>query len=967
MSGFETTLHRLPQPFDPARAERTLSSLEAQGVVIRETAKPLLRAAFGNSPFLSRLALRVGASLSALFDGGPEAALDAACALAMGAGNASDQQTAMAQLRQGKRQAALAIALADISGAWSLEHVTRALSRFADASVKGALRFLLRDAALRAELAERDGEILESETGLVVLAMGKYGAFELNYSSDIDLVVFYDSRRFPFRKRDDPRGAAVDIVKGLVKLLSEVTADGYVFRVDLRLRPDAGATQVAISTDAAEAYYEGMGQNWERAAMIKARPCAGDPVSGAAFMKAIAPFVWRRNLDYAAIEDIHSIKRQIHAHGGHGAIAIAGHNIKLGRGGIREIEFFAQTQQLIAGGRNPSLRPAGTVAALEALCARGLVTEDTTAELRNSYRYLRRLEHRLQMIEDEQTHALPKSEEGLAHVACFMGNSDVAAFAAELRSNLQTVQSHYARLFEREAPLAGAKGSLVFTGVEDDPETLGTLTAMGFGDAHHIANAIRGWHHGRIRATRSARARELLTKLIPVLLEALAASADPDAAFMQFDRFVSNLPGGVQLFSLFLARPDLLRLVAKIAGSAPRLATHLAHAPATLDALMDADFLKMLPRREALEAALAEQMGRATGYEAKLDAARRFAKEQIFRVGVQIIEGSARADEAAPALANVAECIVAALLEAVEEELSARAGFVRGGRFAVIAMGKLGGREMTAESDLDLIFVYDAPQGADHSDGERPLPLSVYYARLAQRLISALTVLTAEGGLYEVDMRLRPTGNKGPVAVSLESFRRYHESEAWTWERLALTRARAIAGSADLCGEVEDAIRRTLTARAGGRNVIEDAREMRERLASQFQGKSRWDLKHAPGGLVDIEFVAQALQLCTAHADPSVLDTNTIAALNKLDAARVLSPQLGGALIAAAAFQQALAQVLRIAVDGTLDPQTATASLKALLAQAGDSADFVQLEQRLAAHQLAAHAAFEAVLGRAQP
>ena len=295
---------------------------------------------------------------------------------------------------------------------WNVEQVTRALSEFADASVKGALRFLLREAAASADFSKRDGATLEAETGLVVLAMGKYGAFELNYSSDIDLVAFYDPRRFPFRKRDDARGAAVDIVKGLVKLLSEMTADGYVFRVDLRLRPDAGATQVAISTDAAEAYYEGMGQNWERAAMIKARACAGDPMTGAQFLKAIEPFVWRRNLDYAAIEDIHSIKRQIHAHGGHGAIAVAGHNIKLGRGGIREIEFFAQTQQLILGGRNPNLRPPATMDALDALSARGLVSEDATSELKGAYRYLRKLEHRLQMIDDEQTHTLPKIRAG---------------------------------------------------------------------------------------------------------------------------------------------------------------------------------------------------------------------------------------------------------------------------------------------------------------------------------------------------------------------------------------------------------------------------------------------------------------------------------------------------------------------------------------------------------------------------
>jgi glutamate-ammonia-ligase adenylyltransferase len=821
---------------------------------------------------------------------------------------------------------------------------------------------MLREAAQRAEFAEQDGAVLEATTGLVVLAMGKYGAFELNYSSDIDLIVFYDAQRFPFRKRDDPRGAAVDIVKGMVRLLSESTADGYVFRTDLRLRPDAGATQVAISTDAAEAYYEGMGQNWERAAMIKARACAGDPETGADFLKAIEPFVWRRSLDYAAIEDIHSIKRQIHAHGGHGAIAVAGHNIKLGRGGIREIEFFAQTQQLILGGRDPALRPQATLAALDALCARGLVTETATTELKDAYRTLRRLEHRLQMVEDEQTHTVPKSDEGVAHIACFMGYADATSFGAALIAQLETVQGHYGRLFERAAPLSGAQGNLVFTGVEDDPETLATIAAMGFRDAHHVAGAIRGWHHGRIRATRSARARELLTKLVPDLLAALAASADPDAAFMQFDRFVSNLPAGVQLFSLFLARPELLRLVAEIAGSAPRLAAHLAQAPATLDALMDADFLTSLPARTALDAALHAQMAKAEDFESRLDAARRFAKEQIFRVGVQIIQGRVKAEDAGPAFAGIAESVVHELLGAAEAELARTAGRVPGGRFAVIAMGKLGGREMTAASDLDLIFVYDVPGAHEHSDGPQPMPVIVYYARLAQRLIAALTVLTAAGGLYEVDMRLRPTGNKGPVAVSLESFRRYHETEAWTWERLALTRARAITGSPDLCHEVEQVIGATLTATTDPAKLITDAREMRQKLAAQFPGKNRWDLKFAPGGLIDIEFVAQTLQLRDAPAHPDLLDTNTIAALNKLRALGALKAADADTLLEASAFQQALTQVLRIAVDGTLDPQAVTPGLKALLLRAVDAADFDVLQQRLAELQTQARAIFVAAL-----
>ncbi len=948
--------HPAAIPYDRSRAGRTLEALAERGFAVTAEQLPLLTAAFANSPFLGRLAIRDPQFLGALLRHGPQAMLSAAAGLA-NVQDAPDVPAAMAALRRAKRQAALTVALADIARLWDVDDVTGALTRFADAAVHGALRFLLREAATFYGYPERDPECLEDSTGLVVLAMGKYGAFELNYSSDIDLVIFYDAARFPFAKKGDSRGAAVDIVKGLVKLLSETTADGYVFRTDLRLRPDAGATQVAISTEAAEHYYEAMGQNWERAAYIKARACAGDPVSGAQFLRAMEPFIWRRSLDYAAIEDIHSIKRQIHAHGGHGQIALAGHNIKLGRGGIREIEFFAQTQQLILGGRNPALRSPRTLDAIEALRTAGLVTHETTADLTDAYRYLRAVEHRLQMIEDEQTHTLPKSDEGLTHIANFCGYETTSDFGAVLLEQLETVQGHYVRLFERGAPLASSRGSLVFTGVDDDPETLETLKGLGFRDAKHIAGAIRGWHHGRIRATRSARAREMLTRLMPILLEALSKTADTDAAFAQFDRFVSGVPTGVQLFSMFLNNPGLLHTVAEIAGSAPRLATHLARSPATLDALIDQKFLHELPARVQLDKIFQGQLTAARNYEDCLNIARRFAKEQIFRVGVQIIEGLAKAEEAGPALANVAEAVIAGLLPAVEGELArAGSGRVPGGVFSVIAMGKLGGREMTAASDLDLIFVYDAPADADQTDGPRAISSVLYYARLAQRLISALTTATSEGGLYDVDMRLRPTGNKGPVAVSLESFRRYHQSEAWTWERLALTRARVVAGSQALGANVEAAIRSALTAPADRAKLFADAREMREKLAAQFSGTNRWDLKFAPGGLVDIEFIAQTLQL--AAADPNVLRTNTMEAIRALAERGLLSSADSVALLDAAALQHALTHVLRIALDGTLDPAAATPGLKFLLVRAAGVRDFEELEARLASAQRAVRDVF---------
>ncbi|HWU56476.1 MAG TPA: bifunctional [glutamine synthetase] adenylyltransferase/[glutamine synthetase]-adenylyl-L-tyrosine phosphorylase [Rhizomicrobium sp.] len=946
--------HSPPNPCDPARAARVKDALAERGF---SGSDPLLDSVFGSSPYLGRLAQRELGALGEYFAAGPDVVLKAAILLAHAAARAGSEAQAMTELRTAKRRAALAIAMADIAGTWDVNRVTAELTHFADACVGGALRYLLRAESVRAGVPE----VPEQDCGLTVLAMGKYGAFELNYSSDIDLVVFYDAAKFPFTKRGDARGAAVDIVRGLVKLLSETTHDGYVFRVDLRLRPDAGATQVAISTDAALDYYEAMGQNWERAAMIKARACAGDPETGAQFLDGLKPFIWRRHLDFAAIEDIQSIKRQIHAHVGHGEIRVQGHNIKLGRGGIREIEFFAQTQQLILGGRHPGLRRPATQDALDALVAEGRVEAHVGEELKRDYRYLRMLEHRLQMIEDQQTHSLPDSEAGVAHIACFMGYDRTEDFRAGLIQVLENVQGHYARLFESAPDLGTAEGNLVFTGVEEDPETLKTLSAMGFKEPVHVSSAIRGWHHGRIRAMRSQRARELLTKLIPSILKALSSTADPAVAFAQFDRFLSNLPSGVQLFSLFLARPHFLDLLAKIVGSAPRLATYLARHPVIMDALLDAEFLSRLPSRPELDTAFAAATGGGS-YEEVLDGARRFAREAVFRVGVQIVDGVAKADAAGPALADIAECVIAGLLPKVEDQLAASAGRVPGAGFTVVAMGKLGGREMTASSDLDLVFVYDVPQGIEASDGPKPLSPTLYFARLAQRLIAALTTPTAAGALYEVDMRLRPTGNKGPVAVSLQSFSEYHARESWTWEHMALARARLVAGPPDLKAKVAAEIRKRLTELRQASAIIADARDMRARMAETFPGRNAWDLKFAPGGLVDIEFITQTLQLVHAPAQPGILDTNTVAALEKLRDAGLLAVSDADMLISGARLQHALTQVLRIALDHTPEIEEATPGLKALLARAADAGSFAETQARLAGSQAGVRAIFNRLM-----
>jgi [glutamine synthetase] adenylyltransferase / [glutamine synthetase]-adenylyl-L-tyrosine phosphorylase len=937
-------INRLPNVFDQAQGERTLEMLGARAG--QGPLRDLVFAAASNSPYLARQMQREADNLPADLGTAPE---DALAGLLAGLTLEGDPTRAgmMQRLRAVKRRAALLIALADLGGVWRLEEVTAALTRLADATLTASLRFAMHEAIARGRFVPPDADEPLKDCAFFFLAMGKYGAHELNYSSDIDFSCYFDADRLPVAKGVEPRELAVRLTQSTVGLMQEATGDGYVFRCDLRLRPDAGSTQIAVSTRAAESYYETMGQNWERAAMIKARACVGDKAVAAAFLANLEPFIWRKYLDYAAISDIHSIKRQIHAHGGHGEIAVAGHNIKLGRGGIREIEFFAQTQQLILGGRIPSLRETRTVDALAALTDKGIIADDTRADLAAAYDFLRTLEHRLQMIEDEQTHTLPKTADGLDNVARFMGFAGTDEFSAALRAKLACVQGHYAKLFESAPSLSEDAGSLVFTGVDEDPETVQTLKKLGFSQPEALSATIRGWHHGRIRATRSEKAREKLTALMPLLLHALAKTANPDIAFTRFDKFLTGLPSGVQVFALLYSNPGLLDLIAEIVGTAPRLADHLAARPGLLDVLIDIDFLRHQPDLAELKESLAVLLRGTKAHEEKLDVVRRWTKDQQFRVGLQLLRLEIDGINAGYAFADVAEAAIEALHGAVIAQAVAAHGEIPGGEMVVIAMGRLGGREMTAASDLDLIFVYDHAPGAIASDGARPIAPSTYFARASQHLISALTVMTGEGGLYDVDMRLRPSGNKGPVAVSFETFSKYQADEAWTWERLALTRARAVAGPPALRARVEGVIRASLTAPRDAAKTLADVADMRDRLDRERPAKTAWDLKEAKGGLFDVEFMVQGLQLVHATSKPEVLNVNTLDALHALAAANALAPEDAKMLEDKARLYQSITHILRLTVEGTFDPAAASPSLRALIARTANLPTFEDVEAQL--------------------
>ncbi|MDX2264621.1 MAG: bifunctional [glutamine synthetase] adenylyltransferase/[glutamine synthetase]-adenylyl-L-tyrosine phosphorylase [Hyphomicrobiales bacterium] len=929
-------------------------------------AESFLLGVFRCSPFLAGLSTRDPAALAEALTREPEAHLASIVAdMTRETRAASTHAEAMRALRRAKRRAALLIALCEIGGVWPVDEAAAALSSCADALIAEAARFLLAEAAARGAIDSAADDPAKG-SGYIILAMGKLGACELNYSSDIDLIVFYDAETAPLAAGVEPGPFFVRLTRDLVKLLNERTADGYVFRTDLRLRPDPGSTQIALSTAAAAHYYESAGQNWERAAFIKARAAAGDLAAGERFLAALSPYVWRKYLDYAAIADIHAMKRQIHAHKGHGAVAVAGHNIKLGRGGIREIEFFVQTQQLIAGGRQPDLRVRGTLDALDALVARGWISASSRDDLREAYCFLRMVEHRLQMRNDEQTHTLPTASGDLELLAQFCGFQTAAAFAAALTERLLCVERHYAKLFETAPDLAAssAQGSLVFTGAGDDPATLETLAAMGFKYPASVAATVRGWHYGRYPAMRSARARERLTEMTPALLDALARTSNPDQALASFDAFMAQLPAGVQLFSLIRNNPKLLELIADIMGAAPRLQQALAKSRRVLDAILDPGSLDMSDDA-ALGAFIRAEIAAAAGFEEALDRARALAREQSFLVAVGMLSGAASPAIAARAFSAIAEGAIAALQTHVQANMERAHGVIPGGGACVVAMGKLGGREMTAASDLDLILVYDHERGASMSASVKPLAPSAYYSRYTQRLISALSAPTAEGPLYQVDMRLRPSGNAGPVATSLPAFADYQQNQAWTWEHMALTRARVVSGPETLRKAIDAVIGATLTKPRDPIRRRADVAEMRGKLLAHKPAKSVWDVKLAQGGLVDVEFIAQYLQLAHAAEAPGVLRQNTVEALTALREEGALQPDAANRLIRAAELYNAVTQITRACVDGPFDPSRASGGLLARIAEACGAPDFARAEAELRDTAREVSAVFEAHLGSA--
>lgn len=908
-------------------------------------AKAVLDGVAEFSPYLFDLVRHDPARLLRVLERDPDAQLAALLAAAAEEVAAAEGEAeAMAALRRMKAEAALLIALCDIGGVWPVMRVTAAVTDLAIHAVRLALRYALMQEVGRGRLSPMDKDRPEEGSGLVVLAMGKMGAHELNYSSDIDLIVFYDLDAPTLAADVEAPPFFVRVTQVMARLLQSRTADGYVFRVDLRLRPDPASTPVAISTAAALDYYEREGRTWERAAMIKALPCAGDLDAGERLVTEIAPFVWRRHLDFAALTDVHDMKRQMQAFKGHGEIAVEGHNIKVGRGGIREIEFFAQTQQLIAGGRHPELRVRPTLEALAVLAASGWITEEARDELTAAYQFLRRVEHRLQMVADEQTHSLPNDPDDVERIAHFLGYDSRKAFADDLLAELNCVQRHYSRLFEGEPTGTMTMPAVDFCAGADDPRLLEHLLALGFKTPRTVAACIGQWCGGDYRALRSEATRQAFAEFLPALVEGLAHAEQPDDAVLAFDRFLQALQRGGRLIALLNQHRDLVALVALILGAAPRLADMLARQPQLIDGLIDPRFFGAMPDRRELSARLAATLKEAGSYEEFLDRLRLFGQESLFLIGTRILSGTVAAEQASGAFADVAEGIVDTVHGLVREQFAAQYGRIKDQETAIVAMGRLGSREMTASSDLDLILIYDFDHDEPESDGARSLHGSQYFARFTQRLISAFTTRTNYGVLYDVDMRLRPSGRAGPVASRLDAFADYQETEAWTWEHMALTRARVISASPAFRERIEAIIRAVLMRPRDAAITANDVAEMRRAIAQEKGEDDVWDLKYAAGGLVDIEFITQYLQLVHASKMPDILGTGTVQVIDNAARLGVLAASDAAILRPAARLYHDLTQVLRLCVSTAFKPEQAGDDLLRVLARAGDAPNFSALQ-----------------------
>jgi glutamate-ammonia-ligase adenylyltransferase len=855
------------------------------------------------SPFLAQLMSQYPELLLAIFESGLEAIYESWRTELDDLSPEVAEAELMQRMRRHKARGALIIAWADLNKIWPLSRITQALTEMAERTLKLSVNHLLLSLKHKGTLSFESVE----QSGFMVLGMGKLGGHELNYSSDVDLILLFDSEKMQYHGKHSLQHILNRLAQNLIRIMQERTVDGYVFRVDLRLRPDPSSTPAVVKREAAIRYYESVGQNWERAAFTKARPVAGDLQAAQILLDELKPFIWRKNLDFASVNDINAIKQQLtpkHSRLDH----VAGHNIKTGLGGIREIEFIAHSHQLIWGGKSPHLRQLSTCATLKAATESKLMKREEYEQLILHYRFLRDVEHRLQMVNDQQTHTIPKDEAALTSFAAFCGFISLDAFKEEVRNHIESTHRIYRENVELPEEEDQTLGKLVFTGVDFDESTLITLRELGYEKPEWVIEEIRKWHRGAIRATRELRARQILTKLTPALLYALSRTVSPDQTFYHFSKFLSGIPSGMQVFSLFNSYPQLMDHIARIMGYAPTLAEQFTRHPHWLEILLTNDTEEVSSIAQDPKSYLALSHHR----EDDIRWLCRFRNEWDFLTGTRLLQQQITPEAASRILSKTADKAVDALQDIIWERFTAKYGEIAGADFAIIALGRLGSRELTFGSDLDLIFVYDTPQDSVSSDGDKTLSPSVYFTRFFQRFMGASQALTSEGRLYEIDARLRPGGESHALAVSYDMFCRYYAEEAWTFERMALSRAR-IVYSRDKLGKKLSADIQNIVSQPRDRAALaNEICSLRSKIKNNFGWDNIWDVKYARGGLMDITFLAQFFTLYYGAEHPALCMAKPVEVIRQAFNLSLLDEEAYHSLAAAYQFQERLLTLTRL-------------------------------------------------------
>jgi len=842
-----------------------------------------------------------------------------------------------AELRRIKHREIARIAARDLSGLAPLPEVTADLSALASAALSAAVRFAGK--TLAARHGTPVGELPDGTRRpcrFVVMGMGKLGAYELNFSSDIDLVYLYETDQGGTEGGEQPVSLHqyfARLGEAVTRIVSEVTEDGFVFRVDLRLRPEGTRGELVNSLRSAEIYYESWGQTWERAALIKARPVAGDASLGEEFLRTVVPFVYRKYLDFTSIEEIKGMKDRINV------AAARSHrqerDLKLGLGGIREIEFFVQAHQLIYGGKEPSLRLRGTVETLAVLARLGIVTGEERDRLVEAYTFLRRLEHRIQAHRERQTHSLPQKEEDLHRLARAMGFDAPPALLSGLDRHAADVHGIYDRLFggARRAPteIPADVQALFLPGPppEDAEERLGRL---GFRDPEAARRNLDSLREGPSHVRLPQRARQYLDRVAPGILHRAVKTQDPDMALDHVERFLSAIGARTMFYALLYEKPKVTDALVRLFGSSRFLSGYLLRHPELLDTFLRSDLSALVKSKSDLRTELGEELAACADFEQELDVLRRFKNLETLRIGVHDMAGNLSLEEGMFQLSALAEVLLSYAVVLARREVQRRFGVPidsssgKEASFCVLGMGKLGSEELAYHSDLDIIFLYSGPgetaadPGREASDF-RKITNHEYFAKVAQRLISILTTSTREGLVYRLDTRLRPSGNAGPLVSSMESFVRYHEQSAQLWERQALLKCRFVAGDREFGRKVEESAREFIFDRPLPSGTAEEIHRLRTRMEVELgrEREDRLNLKVGRGGVVDVEFAVQYLQLLHGGGRPPVRARGTLKALYELQRAGIVTLEQYKALDEGYRFLRSLDVRLRLAHDASID------------------------------------------------